>query len=44
MAELRDFAEAVEAGHYVWEIGENRVPSVPGKVTYLVGYPAPPEM
>ena len=44
MAELRTFAEAVEAGHYVWEIGESRVQSVPGKVTYLVGYPAPPEI
>ena len=38
VAELRAFADAVDAPYYVWQVGESRVRSVPGKVTYLVGY------
>jgi hypothetical protein len=39
--ELRGFADGVESPDYVWEVGESRMQPLPGKVTYLVGYPTP---
>ncbi len=37
--ELLGLARGVDAPGYVWEAGVSRVRSVPGRITYLVGYP-----
>jgi len=42
--ELRGIAHRVDAPDYVWEVGESRAPRMPGKVTYLVGYPVQQEL
>ncbi len=38
--ELKALAEQVGAPHFVWEAGAHSAPSVPGKVTFLLGRPA----
>lgn len=37
--ELRSLADRVDAVGYVWETGTHKAPSVPGRVTYLLGRP-----
>ncbi len=38
--ELKALADQVGTPHFVWEAGIHRAPSVPGKVTFLLGRPA----
>ncbi len=38
--ELKDLADQTGAPHFVWEAGIHRAPSVPGKLTFLLGRPA----
>ncbi len=38
--ELKALADQVGTPHFVWEAGIHRAPSVPGRLTYLLGRPA----
>lgn len=39
VAELRDLARDLAPGIYEWRSGQERIPSTPGHVTYLLGHP-----
>ena len=38
--ELRQLADRTGAVDFVWEVGTHKAPSVPGKLTYLIGWPS----
>jgi hypothetical protein len=42
-AELRELVDGLSANGHTWEIGNEKGPISPVPLTYLIGYPAPPD-